>query len=66
MILEKLLETGEEVVSIAVLHPGEEKSASLKWQSLGQEVRITVPVHRGCALVKLECAHASAHGYQHS
>ena len=64
--LGKFLEPGEQIVSMKVLHPGEAKPSTVKWQLLGQEVRATVPVQRGCALIKLECAPATAHESQHS
>lgn len=64
--LKNLLAPGEQIRSITVLHPGEAKPSPLRWRSSGQEVRITVPVQRGCALVKLDCAPVAAHGPERS
>lgn len=52
--LRSLLAPGEQIRSITVLHPGEAKPSSLQWQPSGHELKINVPLRRGCALVKLE------------
>jgi hypothetical protein len=58
VILRNLLEVRERITSITVLHPGEDKVSTVQGKTVGQEVRITVPVKRGCALVKLVCESA--------
>jgi hypothetical protein len=66
VVLNGLLASGEKIVSISALHPGEANAPTVSWQSSGNEVRITVPVNRGCALVKIECASAATHVARHS
>jgi len=48
--------TVEQITSIKVIHPGEDKTSALKWQAAGDDVRLAVPVQRGCALVRVECS----------
>jgi len=49
----------ERIVSIQVLHPGEEQPIILHPQASGNELKISVPIKRGCAVVAIQCAPAS-------
>ena len=62
LTLRNLLEPGEQIASLTVLHPGEAKTSTLKWQSSPEGVKLAVPVQRGCALVKVECSSVSVQG----
>jgi hypothetical protein len=66
LTLRNLFEPGKEVASLTVLHPGGAKTSTLKWQSSPEGVKLALPVQRGCAFVKVECAPAGALGSQHS
>jgi hypothetical protein len=54
LTLRNLLEPGKQIASLTVLHPGEAKTSTLKWQSSPEGVKLAVPVQRGCAVVKVE------------
>lgn len=64
--LGSFLEASERITALTVLHPGEAKTFTLRWQSSPEGVRITVPVQRGCALVKVECSSVSVQGARNS
>ena len=66
LTLGSFLDAGERMIALTVLHPGEANASSLGWQSSPEGVKIAVPVHRGCALVKVECAPANALGSKRS
>jgi hypothetical protein len=51
----------ERLISARAIHPGEDKAVALQAESNGIEIKIRVPVQRGCALVKLECSAATDH-----
>jgi hypothetical protein len=52
--------TGKErLLSANAIHPGEDKAIALRAESNGTNLTLRVPVHRGCALVTLECSAAS-------
>ncbi|MDR3736413.1 MAG: hypothetical protein P4L10_12860 [Acidobacteriaceae bacterium] len=46
---------GERIISIQVLHPGEDQSTTLYVQVVGRDLEIAVPIKRGCAVVTIEC-----------
>ena len=62
LTLRNLLEPGEQIASLTVLHPGEARTSTLKWQSSPEGVKLAVPVQRGCAPVKVECSSVSVQG----
>ncbi len=49
--------TGERIISLRVIHPGEGQAADLHAEVAGNELKLRVPVKRGCAIVTIECAH---------
>lgn len=63
--LRDAFETHERIASITALYPGEPKTSTVQYQGTGQEVRMTVPVRRGCALVKLACQPATGISSSH-
>ena len=54
--MKKAPDTVEQITSITVIHPGEAKTSTLKWQTAGDQVRLAVPVRRGCAMVSIACS----------
>jgi len=59
--LGNFLDAGEHVASMTIIHPGEANGIAAKWQSSGDATKITVPVQRGCAMVKIDCSAVPAH-----
>jgi hypothetical protein len=54
--MKKAPDTVEQITSITVIHPGEAKTSTLKWQTAGDQVRLAVPMRRGCAMVSIACS----------
>ncbi len=48
----------ERIISVRVLHPGEDQATDLHAEVAGNDLKLRVPVKRGCAVVTIECAHA--------
>jgi hypothetical protein len=46
----------EHLISVEAIHPGEDKNIPLDSSPNRTRLEITVPIKRGCALVKLECS----------
>ena len=47
---------GQRIISMTALHPGQDQPTTLHAQTLGRDLEIAVPVERGCAVVRIECA----------